>query len=193
VYLGTPENLTAGAATTIGDDRFDLASAASLARIPPGAHLTFVVGEEVRDAADLDAPGLTRWDPWLAASERGPEPLPAAPDEIGPVEPRKILAATWRTFLLLVVLGLGWSWWALGDLPSGVAAAPAFAAPILALAAYTLERLGAPLGTAATSTLACALAGGLGYALLVGRLVEQRRRRLAQAGLVLEQQAEVDA
>jgi hypothetical protein len=193
VYLGTPENLAAGAPTTIGDDRFDLASAASLARIPPGAHLTFVAGEEVRDAADLDAPGLTRWDPWLATSERGPEPLPAAPDEIGPVEPRKILAATWRTFLLLVVLGLGWSWWALGDLPSGVAAAPGFAAPILALAAYTLERLGAPLGTGTMSTLACALAGGLGYALLTGRLVQQRRRRLAQAGLVLEQQAEVDA
>jgi hypothetical protein len=193
VYLGTPENLAAGTATTIGDERFDLASAASLARIPPGAHLTFVVGEEVRDPADLDAPGLTRWDPWLAASERGPEPLPAAPDEIGPVEPRKILAATWRTLLLLVVLGLGWSWWALGDLPSGVAAAPAFAAPILALVAYTLERLGAPLGTGTTSTLACALAGGLGYALLAGRLVQQRRRRLAQAGLVLEQQAEVDA
>jgi hypothetical protein len=193
VYLGTPGRLAAGAATTIGDPRFDLASAASLARIPPGPHLTFVVGEDVRNSADLDAPGLTRWDPWLASSEASPEPLPRAAGEIGPVEPRKILAATWRTFLLLLVLGLGWSWWALGDVASGVAAAAAFAAPILALTAYALERLGAPLGTLGTSTLGCALAGGLGYALLAARLLDQRRRRLADPGVVFEQQAEIDA
>ena len=84
----------------------NMAFYASLDRIPPGPHLTFVVGEEVRDPSELDAPGLTRWDPWLAASEGSPAPLPAAPDELRPVEPRKILAATWRAFLLLLVLAM---------------------------------------------------------------------------------------
>jgi hypothetical protein len=192
VFLGTPADLAAGVPTQRGDARFDLASAASLARIPPGPHLTFVVGEEIRDPSELDTPGLVRWDRWLASSEGSPAPLPPAPDELAPVEPRKILAATWRTFLLLLVLGLGWSWWALGDVASGVAAAPAFAAPILAVTAFVLERLGAPLGTLATSSVACALAGGLGYALLAGRLVLQRRRGLLEPDLVLEGQPVLD-
>jgi hypothetical protein len=193
VFLGTPADLAAGVPTERGDARFDLASAASLARIPPGPYLTFVVGEEIRDPSELDTPGLTRWDRWLASSEGSPSALPPAPDELRPVEPRKILSATWRTFLLLVVLGLGWAWWALGDVASGVAAAPAFGAPILAVTAYALECLGAPLGTIGTSSLACALAGGLGYALLAGRLVGQRRRRLPQPDLVFEQEPPVDA
>jgi hypothetical protein len=193
VFLGTPADLAAGRPTVRGDPRYDLASATSLARIPPGPHLTFVVREDVRDLAELGTPGLTRWSSAVSSSEASPTPLPAGADELQPVEPRKILAATWRTFLLLLVLGLGWSWWTLGDVASGVAAAPAFAAPILAATAYLLTRLGAPLGTVGTSSLACALAGGLGYALLAGRLVRQRRRRLLQPDLVLEQQPVVDA
>jgi hypothetical protein len=187
VFLGTPADLAAGHPSTNGDPGYDLASAASFDRIPDGRHLTFVVGEDVRDPAELDTPGLTRWDPWLAASEGSPEPLPAADGELSPVEPRKILEATWRTFLLLIVLGLGWSWWALGDVASGVAGSAAFGAPMLALTAFALERLGAPLGTIGTSTLACALAGGCGYALLAARLLRQRRRRLLDPDLVLEQ------
>ena len=117
--------------------------------------------------------------------------LPPQPNELAPVAPRKILASTWRTFLLLLVLGLGWSWFALGDVATGVAAAPAFAAPLLALAAFTIERLGALLGSPGWSALACALTGGLGYALLAWRLLDQRRR-LRQPGLVLEQAAALD-
>ena len=192
VFLGTPEDLAAGHPSTNGDTRYDRASAASLARIPPGEHLTFVISEQIRDPAQLDAPGLSRWDTWVASSEADPSPLPPGDDELAPVAPRKILEATWRTFLLLVVLGLGWSWWALGDVVSGVAAAPSFAAPLLALVAYLLERLGMPLGTLGTSTLACALAGGLGYALLTLRLIHQRRRQLLHADVVFEQQATMD-
>ena len=91
----------------------------------------------------------------------------------------------------MLILGLGWSWFALGDIASGVAAAPAFAAPLLALTAFGLERLGAPLASPGWSVLACALTGGLGYALLTRRLLEQRRHR--QPGLVLEQAAALDA
>ena len=39
---------------------------------PTGSHLTFVVGEDIRDPVELDTPGLTRWDPWLASSEGAP-------------------------------------------------------------------------------------------------------------------------
>ena len=192
VFLGTPADLAAGRPSTNGDPRYALASAASLDRIPAETHLTFVVGEDIRDPTELDTPGLTRWDPWLAASEGSPEPLPAAAGELSPVQPRKILEATWRTFLLLIVLGLGWSWWALGDVASGVAGSAAFGAPMLALTAFVLERLGAPLGTIGTSTLACAVAGGCGYALLAARLLRQRRRRFLDPDLVLEQRPVLD-
>ena len=192
VFLGTPADLAAGHPSTNGDPRYDLASAASFDRIPEGPHLTFVVGEDVRDPAALDTPGLTRWDTWLASSEGAPQQLAPNENELSPVEPRKILEATWRTFLLLMVLGLGWSWWALGDVASGVAGAAAFGAPLLALSAFVLERLGAPLGTIGTSTLACALAGGSGYALLTARLIRQRRRGLLDPDVVLEQRPAVD-
>jgi hypothetical protein len=51
VFLGTPADLLAGRPSTNGDPRYDLASAASFDRIPDGSHLTFVVGEDVRDPA----------------------------------------------------------------------------------------------------------------------------------------------
>jgi hypothetical protein len=191
VFLGSPSDLAAGHASVTGDPTYDAASSASLAQIPPGPHITFVIGEEIRDPAELATPGLVRWDPNVATSEGAPAALPAGDDELSPVAPRKILSSTWRTFLLLLVLGLGWSWFTLGDVVSGVAAAPAFAAPILALTAFALERLGAPLGSPGWSALACAVSGGLGYALFVWRLLDQRRHR--EPCLVLEQAAALDA
>jgi hypothetical protein len=192
VFLGDPADLLAGHATLTGDAAFDTASARSFEQIPAGPNVVFVVGEEIRDLALLDTAGLTRWDPLLASSEGSPEQLAPLPDELSPVEPRRILAATWRAFLLLFVVGLGWSCWALGDAASGVAAAPAFAAPLLAFVTFAIERLGAPLGTTATSTLACALTGGLGYGLLAFHL-RRHRRRLLEPDLVLEQRAGLDA
>jgi len=191
VFLGSPSDLAAGHASVIGDATYDTASSWSLAQIPPGPHVTFVIGAEIRDPAELATPGLTRWDPNVATSEGSPTALAPLPNELTAVAPRKILSGTWRTFLLLLILGLGWSWFALGDIASGVAAAPAFAAPLLALTAFGLERLGAPLASPGWSVLACALTGGLGYALLTRRLLEQRRHR--QPGLVLEQAAALDA
>jgi hypothetical protein len=191
VFLGSPSDLAADHASVTGDSTYDTASSWSFAQIPPGPHLTFVIGEEIRDPTELATSGLTLWDPNVASSEGSPTALAPLPNELAPVEPRKILAGTWRTFLLLMVLGLGWAWFALGDLVSGVAAAPAFAAPLLALTAFALERLGAPLGSPGWSVLACALSGGLGYALLARRLLEQRRHR--QRDLVLEQAPALDA
>lgn len=191
VFLGSPSDLAAGHASLIGNSTYDTASAWSFGQIPPGPHLTFVIGEEIRDPTELATPGLTLWDPNVASSEGSPTALAPLPNELAPVEPRKILASTWRTFFLLMILGLGWSWFAIGDIVSGVAAAPAFAAPLLALSAYVLERLGAPLGSSGWAVLACALSGGLGYGLLAWRLVEQRRHR--QPDLVLEQAPALDA
>jgi hypothetical protein len=191
VFLGSPSDLAAGHASVIDDPTYDIASSTSFAQIPPGPHLTFVIGDELRDPTELATPGLTLWDPNVASSEGSPTALAPLPNELAPLEPRKILAGTWRTFFVLLVLGLGWSWFALGDLVSGVAAAPAFAAPVLALTAFVLERLGAPLGSPGWSVLACALSGGLGYALLVRRLLEQRRH--GEPGLVLQQTPALDA
>ena len=191
VFLGAPSDLAAGHASVIDDPTYDTASSTSFAQIPPGPHLTFVIGDELRIPSELATPGLTLWDPNVASSEGSPTALSPLPDELAPVEPRRILAATWRTFFLLLILGLGWSWFALGDLVSGVAAAPAFAAPVLALTAFVLERLGAPLGSPGWSVLACGLSGGFGYALLARRLLEQRRHR--EPGLVLEQTTALDA
>ena len=192
VFLGTPEDLAAGRPSTNGDPAYAAASAASLARIPPGPRTVFVINEDVRDPAAIDAPGFTRWDPNVASTEGSPEQLPAGDGELTASRPGLLIGATWRTFLLLLVIGLGWSWWALGDVATGAAAAPAFGAPLLALSSYALERLGAPLGTTATSTLACALAGGFGYALLSLRLLRRRRRGLLEGDLVLEEQPTVD-
>ena len=192
VFLGDPADLLAGHATLIGDPSFYTASARSIDQIPPGHRLLFVVGDEIRDPAALDTAGLTRWDPLVASSEGAPRALGPLPDELAPVEPRKILAATWRAFLLLLVVGLGWSCWALGDAASGLAAAPAFGAPLLALSTFALERIGAPLGTAASSTLACAVTGGLGYGLLAFHL-RRHRRRLPDPDLVLEERTRLDA
>jgi hypothetical protein len=191
VFLGDPADLLAGHPTVTGDLRFDTASAWSFDQLPAGDRVLFVIGDEVRDPAALDTPGLTRWDPSVASSEGSPEPLVPLADELTPVEPRKILAATWRAFLLLAVVGLGWSCWALGDVASGVAASPAFAAPLLALSAFAFERLGAPLGSTWASTLACGVTGGLGYGLLAFHLY-RHRRRLPDPDLVLEQRASLD-
>ena len=165
------------------DPEYDAASADSLAQLPPGPRAVFVVGED-NDPAALAAIGLTRWDRGLASSVRDPRPLPAGAGELHASDPSTITRTTIRTFLLLVIVGAGWGWWTAGDAAGGFAIAPAFGAAVLTLTALALERLGADLQRGSVATVACALAGGVGYALLAVRLQRRRRRRL-----VLEREA----
>ncbi len=183
-FLGRPQDLLAGRPSERNDPAYDAASADSLAQIPPGPRIVFVIGE-VNDPAALDASGLTRWSAGLASTATDPRPLPPSAGELRASDPSTIERTTVRTFVLLLALGLGWGWWAMGDVPGGFAIAPAFGAATLTLAALGLERIGADLERGTTAALACVLAGGIGYALLVARLLGRRRRRAAR-GLVLE-------
>ncbi len=190
-FLGRPQDLLAGRPSERNDPAYDAASADSLAQMPAGPRVVFVIGE-VNDPAALGAAGLTRWSAGLASTATDPRPLPASAGELRASDPSTIERTTVRTFVLLLALGLGWGWWAMGDAPGGFAVAPAFGAATLTLAALGLERIGADLERGTTAALACVLAGGIGYALLVARLLGRRRRRAAR-GLVLEGPSEPDA
>ena len=90
----------------------------------------------------LELPGLTRWDPGLAATLGPARPLPAAGEELAASGPGDIAGAAVRVLLLLTVVGAGWALWSIGDGPGALATAPAFGVATLGLAGFALERLG---------------------------------------------------
>jgi len=191
VFVGAPEELLAGRPSLRNDPLHDLASRTTLAELPADRpRAVFVVREFDRDPAALETPGLNRWDTAVASSVGDPRPLPALPDEPQPSSPDAIGSATWRTLLLLTIVGFGWAWWATGDIPGAAASSPAFGVAVLTLAAFALERMGVSLTSAAGGALASALGGGLGYALVLGRGL--RDRRADGSADVFEGKAEAD-
>src|SRR5207247_3372815 len=180
VFLGTADDLLAGRPTQRGDPVYDRASADSLAGLPDGARSIFVVRELDGDAGALSTPSLTPWHDVLATNVKMPGSLPTGEGELVASDPGTIARATLRTFLLFLVLGAGWAWWAFGDrtrdAAAALAVAPAFGSATLTLVALGLERVGADLNGRGTVAVACAVAGGIGYALLAVRLVGQHRR-----------------
>jgi hypothetical protein len=195
MFLGCAEDLLAGRPTQRGDAVYDLASADSLTSLPQGPRAVFVVRELDGDPGALTTPGLTSWEGRLATDVPIPDSLPIGDSELVPSSPATIAHATIRTLLLFLLLGGGWAWWAFGDrardAAAALAVAPAFGSAILTLTSLGLERVGADLDRGGTASLACAVAGGLGYALLVGRLASKHRRRGTRE-LVLEEPAELD-
>lgn len=192
IYLGTTTNFLAGRPTLEGDPLHDLASDRSLADIPPDrAPAVFVVREFARDPIAFNDPHLERWDPGLASTVGDPRPLGALPQELQPSSPDEIRTATIRTLLLLLVLGLGWAWWATGDLAQAAAIAPAFGVASLTIAAIAFERFGVALDSSAGATFVAALAGGSGYALVLARRLREGHDG-PRGGLVLERQTEID-
>jgi len=196
MFLGSAEDLLAGRATQRGDTVYDRASADSLANLPAGPRAVFVVRELDADPDALATPGLTAWNGRLATDAPIPASLPAGDGELVASDPGTIAHATVRTMLLFLLLGGGWAWWAFGDrardAAAALAVAPAFGSAVLTLVALGLERVGADLDRGGTADVACAVAGGVGYALLALRLVGQHRRR-RPGDLVLEQPPEADA
>ncbi len=195
MFLGTADDLLAGRPTQRGDAVYDLASADSLASLPHGPRAVFVVRELDGDPGALTTAGLTAWEGRLATNVTIPASLAIGEGELVASDPTTISHATVRTLLLLLLLGGGWAWWAFGDrardAAAALAVAPAFGSAILTLTALGLERVGADLDRGGTVRIACVVAGGLGYALLVGRLAgEHRRRRPSE--LVLEEPAKLD-
>jgi hypothetical protein len=195
MFLGSADDLLAERPTQRGDAVYDLASADSLASLPQGPRAVFVVRELDGDPGALTTPGLTAWEGRLATDVPIPDSLPIGDGELVASDPTTIAHASIRTLLLFLLLGGGWAWWAFGDrardAAAALAVAPAFGSAILTLTSLGLERVGADLDRGGTASLACAVAGGLGYALLVGRLAGEHRRRGTRE-LVLEEPAELD-
>src|SRR4029077_15776695 len=121
--------------TVRGDPVFDRASADSLAQIPPGPRAIFVAPELDRDPSAMTTPGLTTWDGTIATNVPVTGSLPADPGELAPSDPSTIVRSTIRTFLLLIVIGAGWAWWAFGgssrDAAAALAVSPALGAATL--------------------------------------------------------------
>jgi hypothetical protein len=164
--------------------------------VPDGPRAVFVVRELDGDPGGLSTPSLEGWHDVLATNVPIPASLPAGDGELIASDPGTIASATFRTFVLFLVLGAGWAWWAFGerarDAAAALAVAPAFGSATLTLVALGLERVGADLQGRGTVAVACAVAGGVGYALLAVRLVGQHRRS-GSSDLVLEQAPEHDA
>jgi hypothetical protein len=177
VFVGRVGDLLAGRPTSRGDELFDLASRATLDALPSGPRAVFVVREFDRDRGDIEDPALARWDVAVASSVQDPRPLPAGAQELAVSSPEEIVGATIRVLLLLFVVGLGWGWWAMGDLPGAVATAASFGVAVLSIVSLAAERLGTLPDGAGTGAAAVALAGGGGYGLLAYRLARKRQRR----------------
>lgn len=186
VFVGEVDDLLAGRSTTRFSDELTLASAISFEDLPniDGAPIFVVVGFD-KDPGAFSADGLTRWDPTLATTVPRPRPLPAGPDELSMTDARRMASATVRTLLLLLAVGFGWAWWAMGDLPGAAATAAAFGVATLTIASFGVERLGLGITSPGSAAVSAALAGGGGYGLLVARRIRDRARR-GGTELVLE-------
>ncbi len=177
VFMGTAADLLDGRPSVRGIPNYDAASARSLAELPDGPKAIFVVAELDDDTAELDDPRLVRWSPTVATTVPGPVALAALDGEPTPSTSGDMVGAALRTLLLMIVIGLGWGWWAMGDAAGALAAAPALGLATLTITSLGLERAGAPFGTPGGATLAVASAGACGYALLLSRVVRERRVR----------------
>jgi hypothetical protein len=196
IFLGRAQDLLAGRPTQRGDPVYDRASADSLAQLPEAPLAIFVVRELDGDPAALTTPGLTTWNGIIATNVPVHGSLRAGVGELTASDPSTIARATLRTFLLLLLIGAGWAWWAFGgssrDAAGALAVAPAFGSALLTLVALVLERLGADLDRGWVAGMACGIAGGIGYALLIARLVRELGRG-RRGGLIFERPTELDA
>ena len=185
----------AGRPTQRGDPVYDRASADSLAHLPEAPLAIFVVRELDGDPAAVTASGLTSWNGILATNIPVQGSLRAGAGELSPSDPSTIARATLRTFLLFLVIGAGWAWWALGGssryAADALAVAPAFGSTLLTLVPLALERLGADPDRGWVAGLACGVAGGIGYALLIVRLAGEHR--YGRKNSIVQRPTELDA
>jgi len=189
VYVGSPRDWLAGRPTLDGDPQHDALSRLYLRDIrAAGGHpLAFLLAPfnrpglaAARAHGDLVARGVVVLGPT--------RPVPAGP-EVDPVRPTSswwLVVAGVLSFLLLVVVGLGW---ALAFIPrrrAALALAPSLGAAALILAGVALERLGVPLSGAGPPAISAVVGAG-GYALAVRRA----RRHGLQRETLPEAPAEV--
>lgn len=167
VYVGDVRHWFERQPTLRGDLAFDTLSRDALASIPPGAHDVFVIREFDRTPGDLTDPRLVSWSDGVSTTVTGPRALPPVPGQPAPSSPGTIAVAAVLATALLWVVGCGWSMWTFGDRVIAAAAAPGFGVAAIAVLGLAAERLGLPLTGSWGPTLISAVAGGLGYLLLV--------------------------
>ena len=167
VYVGDSANLRAGVPTLRGHLQYDTLSRVLLQQIPPGPVAIFVVKDLNRVPSALTDPSLFRWSSGVTSSVPDPRPLAALPDELKPSSPSAIAIGSIAVFVLMMLVGLGWSSWAFDDTTGAVAMAPALGAATLAIVGLACELIGIPISGAWGPTLISAVAGGSGYVLFV--------------------------
>jgi len=167
VYVGDTAQFFQRRPTVRRDLSYDTLSRNSLEGIPSGPVATFVVREFDRDLTDRQDPHLVAWSDAVWSTVPGPRQLPAVTGELHASSAPGIALATLLAALFLWGVGFGWARWTFDDLATAAATAPGFGVAALASVGVALERLGVPLTGSWGPTLASALAGGLGYLLLV--------------------------
>jgi hypothetical protein len=174
VYVGDSANLRAGVPTVRGHIQYDTLSRVMMQQIPPGPVAIFVVKDLNRVPEALTDPSLFRWSAGVTSSVPDPRPLAALPDELASSSPKTIAIGSIAVFVLMLLVGLGWSLWAFGETTGAVTMAPAFGAAILAIVGLAAELIGVPISGSWGPTLISAVAGGSGYLLLVFRPLSPR-------------------
>jgi hypothetical protein len=175
LYVGDTDRYFAHQPTVRHDPVYDTLSRTSLAEIPARPAAVFVIHEFNTAPAAREDPHLVRWDSEVSSTVPGPRPLHAGSGELHASNPWQIAGSSLAILLLLWAIGYGWARWAFADAGAAVAAAPGFGVAALIVVALILERVGIPFTGSGGPTAASALAGGLGYLLLVlkGKAVGQ--------------------
>jgi hypothetical protein len=166
VYVGRIGDYFDGEPTIKGSEEYDALSRRSLDALPDGPRAVFLAPEFNRDPTAFGDPRLSRWTDHVWSDLPNPHSPAPVPGEIGASSPPVIVDSTVLVLALLWVIGAAWSRWALPDPVVWAAAAPAFGLAALTVVALILERLGVPMTGSWGPTLASALAGLGGCALL---------------------------
>jgi hypothetical protein len=183
VFVGRATDFFEGEPTRRANPEFVALSKLTLADIPPDPdRLVLVLRQFYRGSDVAGHPRLHEFvdDIWVSEVEH----LFKGTDEPRrlswrPSNPPAITFATLSILGLLTVLGLGYALVSFDEPVTAIATAPAFGAAALTLAAVTLDRIGLRLEGLGIAFAASALAGLVGFALLL--VMKRKRDRQAPA------------
>jgi hypothetical protein len=177
VVVASATDYFEGRPTERGDPQYDALSRLTLADVPEGLQVVFVLAP-FYDGDDASThPQLVELEPGLLSSRAFPIPgIIAGPDRLswGPSSPAGIAVATIAILSLVTILGFGYAFASFHDRVTAIATAPAFGTAALTIVAVLLDLLGLRLADVPVAFGASALAGLGGLALFL--LVRQRER-----------------
>jgi hypothetical protein len=170
VYVGTAANFLAGEPTVRASAEYDAMSRLYLTDIPEDPRrpaVAFVLDPFDRAPDAAAGPDLFRWSEGVYATVPGPSALGAAREPLEPSSPAQIVLAAFSLLGLTGAVGLGWARWTGLDTTAAVGVSPAIGVAVLAIVAVALEPFGLPLSGSWGPSVVAAIAGGIGYLLLV--------------------------